>query len=194
MLQFLLEPNGKYSLSETAQMAIEGGCKWIQIHCPEMNDADLRSEAAELIPLCRETATILMLEDRPELARELGLHGIHLRRHDIAPALVREDMGPEEIIGVEIASLQGALALNGLDIDYAAVSPSLDAEARHSLIASIREAGVELPLVAEGSFSIEAAKAEVRQFGASGVCTSHHIVDSADPVEYTSRMISALEN
>lgn len=191
MLQFLLQPNDKYSLAEAAQIAVEGGCKWIQVHCPDMDEAELRTELEQIIPLCKESATILMLEDRIDLARDLGLHGVHLRDRDVSPGKVREELGPEAIIGVEIVSAQAAAALKGLDIDYATVAPELSSEEREKLIETVRSCGVELPIVAQGDFDVEEAAVAVA-LGASGVCTGHKIIEAEDPVAYTELMLSAL--
>lgn len=45
MLQFIAESNERYSIAETVQMAIEGGCRWIELHMPDSDDSEIREVA-----------------------------------------------------------------------------------------------------------------------------------------------------
>ena len=126
MLQYLLTPSEEYSRAELAQMAIEGGCKWIVLPTDGLDDAAVREECSEIVPLCREAEVILTLTDRPELARELGLHGVYLTGGcGITPAKVREELGAEAIIGVEVSSAASIKPLEAMDIDYAVLNAEL---------------------------------------------------------------------
>ena len=119
MLQFIAQTNDHYSVAETVQMAIEGGCRWIQLHLPELSDEDIKAMSGDIIDLCRESAAFLTIEDRPELAKELGLHGVHLTSASNRSATkLREELGPEAVIGVEVASAAAIMALRNADIDY----------------------------------------------------------------------------
>lgn len=194
MLQYLTQPADKYSIAEQCQMVIEGGCAWIQLHLPDADDTEIRELAAELIPLCKETSTILMLENRPELAKELGLHGVHLTLDSgFNAAKIREDFGPEAIIGIEVAEPSAILALKGADIDYVSLPSSLGDEKRKHIVDEANSAGNEMPVVFEGNYGPEDA-GYVTSLGASGICTGSRIAQAHDPVEYTGRLIDALRN
>ena len=46
-------------------------------------DADIayiRDTTSEIIPLCQECSAFLTIEDNPELAKELSIHGVHLTK------------------------------------------------------------------------------------------------------------------
>ena len=79
MLQFIARINDRYSVAELAQMAIEGGCHWVELDLPDASDDFVRETALELKNLCMETGTFLTIVDRPEVAKEAGLHGVQLR-------------------------------------------------------------------------------------------------------------------
>ena len=49
-------------------MALEGGCKWIQLRMKDATDDEVRSVAAEIQPLCKQNEAIFLLDDRVELA------------------------------------------------------------------------------------------------------------------------------
>ncbi len=66
MLQFITHTSDKYSIAEEAQMAIEGGCRWIQLRMKDASDEEVRNVALEIIPMCQETDTFLIIDDRVE--------------------------------------------------------------------------------------------------------------------------------
>ena len=195
MLQFITIPDAAYSIAEQCQMAIEGTCQWIQLHLPEgTDDSEVRELAAELVPLCKETATILMLENRPELAQELGLHGVHITLDSgLNAANIREQFGPEAIIGVEVTEPSSILALKGADIDYVTLPPFLSIEKRSEIVREAQKGGNEMPVVFAGDFRIEDTP-ETIAAGASGICTGKYIVEAHDPVKYTEDLIKALRD
>lgn len=180
MLQFIPQENNKYSVIELTQMAIEAGCGWIQLRLPNSDEADIRAMADELIPLCKEAGVILTIEDRPELSRDLSIHGVHLSDSSHgSPRKVRDDLGPGAIIGVQVADPQSILTLKMADIDYATLDPSLSVERQQQIISDARAAGAETPIVVVGT-DIEALLAT----GADGIAVPYAgaIAEAADPV------------
>lgn len=193
MLQFIAQPNERYTIPEMVQMAIEGGCKWVVLRVPDMPDEQVRELASELVPLCRETSTILTIENRMELAKELALHGVYLTPEAGISAMdAREACGPEAIIGVEVGIASDVLALKGADIDYAAFPATMPLERVGENIEALRDAHNELPIVANGEFD-EKAIALAKVLGINGIAVSREIVDADDPVVRTEELISALE-
>lgn len=192
MLQFIAQESEKYSLAEQMQMAIEGGCAWVQLHAPGLKDEEIRELANDMVALCKETSTILMLENRIELAKELGLHGVHLTDPDVNARKVREDYGPEAIIGVEVRSPQGVLALKGMDIDYVTVTPEISLEEAAGLIRTVREAGNDMPIVVTGDYDADNVEAAMAT-GASGVATGRLLTEAKDPVASTEAIIARLQ-
>lgn len=179
MLQFIAEKNEDYSVAELTQMAIEAGCGWIQLHLPDADAAEIRALSDELIPMCKEAGVILTLEDRPDEAKELGIHGVHLtdNRHGSARK-VREEMGPGAIIGVTVADPQAIISLKGADIDYVTLSPTLTADKCKQVIADARTGGSEMPIVVTGT-DIDT----LLSLGANGIAVPYAaIADSDDPV------------
>ena len=64
MLQFITHQSDRFSIPEEAQMAIEGGCRWIQLRMKDASDDEVRAVANEIIPLCKENDTFLIIDDR----------------------------------------------------------------------------------------------------------------------------------
>lgn len=203
MLQFITHPSEKYSIPEEVQMAIEGGCRWIQLRMKESSDEEVREVATEIMPMCQETGTILVLDDRVELANELRVHGVHLGKTDMDPVQARELLGPHAIIGVTANTADDIIALRGKDVDYVGLgpyrytttksklSPIIGIEGYAEIIKAKKDAGIELPVVAIGGITIDDIDS-LMATGVNGVAVSGAIINADDPVEYTERFLNRL--
>ena len=80
-------------------MALEGGCRWIQLRMKDASDDEVREAAAEIQPMCKAHDAIFLLDDRVELAKELKADGVHLGKNDMPVDEARRVLGEEFIIG-----------------------------------------------------------------------------------------------
>ncbi|MCM1518094.1 MAG: thiamine phosphate synthase [Pseudoflavonifractor sp.] len=205
MLQFITHPSDRYSIPEEVQMAIEGGCRWIQLRIKEASDEEVREIATEIMPMCQETGTILVLNDRVQLANELRVHGVHLGKTDMNPVEARELLGPHAIIGVTANTAEDIISLRGKDVDYVGLgpykytttksklSPILGIEGYKAIIKAKKEAGIELPVVAIGGITLEDVP-DLMSTGINGIAVSGSIINADDPAEYTERLIACLNS
>jgi len=194
MLQFIARKSDRYSVAELCQMAIEGGCQWVRFAPDDMPGDEIREIAAELVPLCKETATILTIEGHTEIARQLGLHGVYLsgkftREQCLA---LREDLGPEAIIGVEARTADQIISLGGTDMDFCQLPRDIPADVAGAIVKAVRSASVQIPIVSRGEYAAEAIPA-VMATGVSGIALSTVIADASDPVAMTESILSALK-
>lgn len=167
MVQFYLRENEKYSPSELAELAIDGGCGWIVLPHPLVTDPNSREEVRLIVELCREKETILTFEDAPELAEEFGVHGVYLSAKFEGTAVgVREKLGAEAFIGAVAGSEQAVALYERNDIDYAVLDRP-DSEAA-IIINDARKEGLILPIVMCFPNSIERIR-EMLALGANGV-------------------------
>lgn len=150
MIQIIIEPNERYSVAESAQMAIEKGCGWLILRADAIAEDERRSTALEVVELAREAEIILTVINDTELARETGMHGVFLTQGHGIPAEVRQELGPEAIIGAEIGSPDAALTLEKADIDYVALPSSLPLEKASEIISAVRNGGGEIAFVSYG--------------------------------------------
>ena len=202
---FITHPSDRYSIAEEVQMALEGGCKWIQLRMKDASDEEFRQTALEIIPLCKENEAFLVFDDRVELAMEMGVHGVHLGKNDMDPLQAREIMGAEAIIGVTANTADDIVRLKGWDVDYVGLgpyrytatkknlSPLLGTDGYRDVVNKVREADVLLPIVAIGGISIEDIPA-IMSTGVNGIAVSGSIINAPDPVDYTRRILSALNS
>ncbi len=203
MLQFITHESDLYSIQEEAQMAIEGGCRWIQLRMKDASDEEVREVALELIPLCRENDTFLIIDDRVHLVNELKVSGVHLGKDDMDPLEAREILGPHAIIGVTANTAADLLRFKNKDIDYAGVgpfrftttkknlSPELGIEGYTEIVSQLREADMKLPIVAIGGITIDDIDS-LMSTGVNGIAMSGAIINAPDPVKYTSEVMERL--
>lgn len=203
MLQFITDACDKYSIAEEVQMAIEGGCRWVQLRVKDATDDEVRLVAMELIPMCRETDTFLIIDDRVELVAELKVSGVHLGKEDMDPLQAREVLGPHAIIGVTANTAEDIIKYKGKDLDYFGVgpykftstkknlAPVLGLEGYRTLVKEVRDAGVQFPIVAIGGITKEDVK-PLMETGVNGIAISRAIIDADDPVLYTSDVMELL--
>ncbi|MBD5256458.1 MAG: thiamine phosphate synthase [Bacteroides sp.] len=204
MLQFITHQSDRFSIPEEAQMAIEGGCRWIQLRMKDASDDEVRAVANEIIPLCKENDTFLIIDDRVELVNELRVSGVHLGKEDMDPMEARDILGPHAIIGVTANTAEDIISFKGKDVDYvglgpvhftttkAKLSPELGIEGVKRVIDEVRANGVELPIVAIGGVT-ENDIEPLLAAGVNGIAVSGAIINADDPVELTSKMIERLQ-
>ncbi len=77
-----------------------GDVACVQLRLKEADDDAIRRAADILRPLTQDRNVAFILNDRPDLAAELGCDGVHIGQDDLPYAEARRIMGPEPIIGV----------------------------------------------------------------------------------------------
>lgn len=193
MLQFITRKNERYGIEEQVKMVLEGGCKWIEL---DMNDATVEEVKAiieNLIPLCKEADAILVVDDYVDIVKEMEVTGLRLIKDSKNVGEVRNILEGGPIIGVNVSTAGDIYALKGIDVDYVTIEinepHSLDSI--YKIVSEVREAGINMPIVAIGKITIENIK-EVIATGINGVAMSDAIVNAENPTEYTKKILSIL--
>ena len=73
MFQFISHSNERYSYLDSVRLALEGGCRWIQLRMKEATESEVRKVAEEALVMCRQANAVFIIDDRVELVAELGL-------------------------------------------------------------------------------------------------------------------------
>ncbi len=66
----------------------------------EASDDEIRRAAEALIPIAQAHDVAFILNDRPDLAAEVGADGVHIGQEDASYAQARAALGPDKIVGV----------------------------------------------------------------------------------------------
>ena len=123
MLQFISHHSDKYSYLDSIRMALEGGCRWIQLRMKDATDDEVRPVAIQALQLCRDYGATFIIDDRVELVRELGADGVHLGKNDMPIAEARRILGPDYIIGGTANTIWDVKAHYSAGADYIGCGP-----------------------------------------------------------------------
>lgn len=191
MIQIIINNlSDNYSVAELAQMAVEAGCGWIRLQLPETDEAFVREQAELIVPLCKEAGVMLTIDDRPDLAKSLGLHGVHLNDKKFNPVKVREELGPEAVIGVTTGELSVATAMKAADIDYVQLPTDFDDDRIAAFMVDFRAVDDRYPIVAAGKIQPMDVPS-VMALGVSGVALSTTVTLAVDPLKAIKEALAA---
>ena len=124
-LQFITHQTERYSYFEFGQrMALEGGCKWIQLRMKEAPLEEVEQVALQLKPLCKEHEAILVLDDHVELVKKLEVDGVHLGKKDMPIDQARQILGEAFIIGGTANTFEDVVQTLPRRSDYLGIVPS----------------------------------------------------------------------
>ncbi len=136
-----------------------------QLRMKDAEDAEIVAAAERLMPVCAAHDCAFILNDRADLAKQIGADGVHLGRSDGAIADARALLGPSAQIGATCHdSRHYAMEAGEAGADYVAFgsfypSPTKDSPHRPdpSILAWWSKL-FELPCVAIGGITVENAR------------------------------------
>jgi len=87
--------------ADTLVTALDSGeIACVQLRLKDVNDDTVRRACEKLQPLVQDRDIAFVLNDRPDLAKEMGCDGVHIGQDDTPYKKTREIMGKDAIIGV----------------------------------------------------------------------------------------------
>lgn len=116
---------GKDILS-IAKAAIAGGIDILQMREKDKSHEELRNIGSELSRLCRDNGVPFIVNDDPELAKELNASGVHIGQSDLIShpiEEIRRTIGKDRLIGLSTHSLEQFKEANESDLDYISFGP-----------------------------------------------------------------------
>lgn len=200
-LQFITHFTEKYSYYDSARMALEGGCRWIQLRMKDASPEEVEQEALRVQALCRTYHATFIIDDHVELVKKLHADGVHLGKHDMPVVEARRLLGNGFIIGgtantfddVKMHYEAGADYIGGGPFRFTTtkknLSPILGLEGYRRIVSQMKEAGINLPIVAIGGITREDIPA-ILQTGVTGVALSGTILRADNPTEETRRILA----
>lgn len=111
------------SLIELVLAAVAGGVTAVQLRRKDHAGRAFVEEARALVAALRPHRVPLIVNDRADVALAAGADGVHVGRDDLPVADVRGMVGEHVLVGVSVASVAEARALDQRLLDYAGVGP-----------------------------------------------------------------------
>ena len=92
-------------------MALEGGCKWIQLRMKGAPDEEVEDVARKLKEACKARGAVFVIDDRVELVKKLEVDGVHLGKEDMPVDEARKVLGEAFLIGGTANTMEDVRAL-----------------------------------------------------------------------------------
>jgi thiamine-phosphate pyrophosphorylase len=112
-------------LEHFVEACISGGVDIVQLRDKVLDARPLLERARLALRVCRGLGIPFVLNDRPDLALEVGADGVHVGQDDAPPALARRILGDEAIIGHSTRGGTQLTAAADEPVDYVSVGPVL---------------------------------------------------------------------
>jgi len=140
--------------------------------------------AVRAAKLTKGSATRLLVNDRPDIARAAAADGVHLTTNSLPAAVVRERFGPEFLIGVSAHTPHEAQAAQTGGADFVVFGPVFDTESKRVFgepqglkeLQRISSALEDVPVLAIGGINVDNVAA-CFVAGASGVAAIRLFAD-----------------
>lgn len=203
MIQFITHSNTRYDYVEGARLALEGGCRWIQLRMKDAQEVEFLLAAKQIGAMCKVYGATFILDDHVEWVGITGADGVHLGKNDMPVDEARNQLGANRIIGgtantfedVERLWRQGANYIGCGPYRFTTtkknLSPVLGLDGYRHIISKMKAHDINLPVVAIGGILQPDIK-DVMATGVSGIAVSGAILNAENPVEEMKRFIDSL--
>ena len=200
MVQFITHYTERYSHLDSVRIALEGGCRWIQLRMKEASPEDILPIAKEAMSLCRKYDATFIIDDYVELAKQIGADGVHLGKNDMPITEARKTLGKDFIIGGTANTFEDIQMLYKAGADYIGcgpfrftttkknLSPILGLEGYQQIISQMKENNISLPLIAIGGITKKDIPS-LMQTGINGIALSGSILHAENPIEEMKEII-----
>ena len=186
-LCFITDPGAPAPVIAQALAAAQGGAGWIQLRDKTLSDPDFVSLARELMVALASVGVPLIVNDRVDVAIDVGAAGLHIGQGDGDPAEIRRRIGPNMILGLSIET-EAQIAAVPEGVDYLGVGPIHATGSKPDHAAPIGHAGfaairarTDLPCLAIGGVTTTDAAA-IRMAGGAGLAVISAISRAPDMV------------
>lgn len=203
MIQFISHYNDRYGYLDSIRLALQGGCRWVQLRMKDATDDEVRPVALEAQKLCREYNATFIIDDRVALVKEIGADGVHLGKNDMPIAEARRILGDKFIIGgtantfgdVKMHYEQSANYIGCGPFRFTTtkqkLSPILGLEGYRDIVLKMKAECINIPIVAIGGITADDIPA-IMQTGVTGIALSGTVLRAANPVEEMKKLLKLL--
>ncbi|MEY2563080.1 MAG: thiamine-phosphate pyrophosphorylase [Verrucomicrobiota bacterium] len=174
---------------EVVGAMIDGGVEIIQLRAKTQAPGEIAEIATALREITARRAIPLIVNDHPEIARDVEAEGVHVGQDDLSIAEVREIVSPECIVGKSTHSLDQAIRASEEGADYIGFGPIFATPTKPDYqpvgLADIRKVhdAVQVPIFCIGGLKLENLP-EVITAGAHRVVIVSGLLLAADIASY----------
>lgn len=200
MIQFISHFTEQHTYLDSIRLALEGGIKWVQLRMKDATEEEFLSVGTEVRRLCNQYGATFIIDDHVELVHKLKADGVHLGKNDMPIIEARRILGNNVIIGGTANTFEDIASHYQATANYIGcgpfrftttkkgLSPTLGLEGYRSIMTKVKEAGINIPVVAIGGITAEDIP-DIMQTGISGIALSGAILRAENPIEEINRIL-----
>lgn len=201
-LQFITHFSDNYSYIDSAKIALEGGCRWIQLRMKDANESLLEETALFVQKMCKEYGATFIIDDNVHLVKKIKADGVHLGKNDMPISEARRILGDGFIIGGTVNTFDDILKQRTTDNgqqslgmpDYFGcgpfrftstkknLAPILGLEGYENIISNMKRNNINIPIVAIGGINKDDIL-DILKIGVDGIALSSSILRAENPIE-----------
>jgi thiamine-phosphate pyrophosphorylase len=194
--------DGRPSAMEFESLAaalVQAGVPMIQLRDKRLDDRELIARARLLRQITRGTATLVVVNDRADIAAAAQADGVHIGQEDLTSKDARVVLGTEGLVGVSTHSIAQARAAVLDGANYLGAGPTFASQTKafddFAGVEYLRQvaAEVRLPTFAIGGITAENLP-DVLATGISRVAVGAAITSSHDPASAARRLLGMLNH
>lgn len=179
-----------------AEGALSGGARCLQLREKSLPDAELLRRARALRGLTHRHGALLIINDRPDIARLADADGVHVGQEDMSVAEARRVAGAAALVGKSTHTREQIDAAILESPDYIAVGPMYASKTKpQTLVAGPRTLAyaaerTELPLVAIGGITPRRVSAVRSAAKRAILCACSAVIGKRDPAPSARAVLS----
>jgi thiamine-phosphate pyrophosphorylase len=182
-----------------AAEALAGGVDMLQLRDKQAGEDQLLAAAERLRQVCQEHGGLFWINDRPDLAIEMGADGVHVGQDDVSVAAARAAMGPDRLVGLSTHSPEQLAEGLQSGADELSVGPVWETPTKPGrpaagleLVSHAAAVAGDRPWFAIGGIGPDTVE-DVLEAGARRIVVVRAIRDAAEPRAAAAQLRAALE-
>lgn len=182
---------------EAVEKSLRGGVTLVQYRRKNLSDGEMLRDLQQLRQLCDRYHTLMIVNDRIDLALISQADGVHLGQTDLPVAWARQLLGAQKLIGLSTTNPEELAQALTAGVDYIGVGPVYATPTKADKPASgleyVRLAAdkAHIPWFAIGGIDTHNL-AQVRQAGATRVAVVRALMEAPDPAQAARLMLGEL--
>lgn len=204
-LQFISHYNEHCSYVDSVRIALEGGCRWIQLRMKDTDEVTMEKTALIVQEMCKDYGATFIIDDNVSLVKKIKADGVHLGKKDMSIAEARSILGEQYIIGGTVNCFADILhCLEESPPDYFGcgpyrftstkknLAPILGVGGYEEIVQKMRSHDVQIPIVAIGGIERSDIYSLLR-VGVDGIALSGSVIRAEDPVQEMQKIVDVLK-
>ena len=120
---FVTDPGAPAPVPDQVRAAVAAGVPIVQLRDKDASDAQMLALAREVQPVTRAAGVALVINDRVQVAIDIGADGLHVGQGDGDIAAIRARIGPDMRLGLSVETLAQLEVIPTGCVDYLGIGP-----------------------------------------------------------------------